>query len=543
MNIQQIFDNNLINDIKSTYIINNKIKSKAITKKSVFSKFPDFYMIYSKYYNISNFREIIYCILFDIDEIPKCKNPNCTNNVKLRNYKKGFQEFCCKKCIAEYYTNNQNHIKNCKLTALKRYDDIRPNYTKNLNCDYNQKNYYIFNNYCQHGNIKIYRTTANKIHHYNNGTFCYNCNETLFNNYIPSNIEIIEFQKIFPIFYNQYKHLMKYKWWITYYPKYFKIIITYFEKYIEKFDKSNTIYTEMYYQFLHNLKGRPTCILCNNLVQFQHSNGQYRKFCDQHLYGYNKSSQEIELGEFINTLNVNVIKNNQTIIQGELDFFFPDYNIAIEYNGCWWHSNKFKNKSYHYNKWQQCKNNHIQLLSIWEDDWLYKNYIIKNTIKCLFAQYEKIIDGNVCNIKLVTYQDTVHFLNNNHILGYKLDKIRLGLYNNNELISIMTFMKSKHKNKNIELIRFCNKLNYNVINSHKILFNYYINNYKFNNIVYYTNNDYILDKICDSLNMELIQIKDDKKYMYKGIRYTYNINKLNSYKCYSSGISEYMYKK
>ena len=84
-----------------------------------------------------------------------------------------------------------------------------------------------------------------------------------------------------------------------------------------------------------------------------------------------------------------------TIIHGEhkiiapleLDFYIPELNIAIEYNGIYWHSAKFKNNDYHYNKSMSCFNKGIRLIHFYEfEDWTY----IEQFIKDLFNNTEQI---------------------------------------------------------------------------------------------------------------------------------------------------------
>ena len=60
--LSEIFSYDLIKELKETYLTNNKIKSKALIKKSVFNKFPEFYNIYKQYFSEDEFREILYCI-------------------------------------------------------------------------------------------------------------------------------------------------------------------------------------------------------------------------------------------------------------------------------------------------------------------------------------------------------------------------------------------------------------------------------------------------------------------------------------------------
>ena len=339
---------------------------------------------------------------------------------------------------------------------------------------------------------------------------------------------------------------MKYDWWITYFPKYFKILIYYFEKYIEPYNENSDL-LEIYYIFKNKLISRPSCCMCNNSVEFNHSMNNYRKFCDEHLYGFNKSYQEIELGKFIDSLNLSNIKNTQNIIDGELDIYFPDYNLAIEYNGCWWHCDKFKPNDYHYNKYIQCKNKNIQLLSIWEDDWIYKTDIIKSIIKSKLGLYDIRIGARKCKITEVSAKDAKEFINKNHLQGYAIDKIRLGLYYNNELISIMTFAKSRFKSNDMEIIRFCNKLGYQIIGGASKLFKYFIKNYTFNNIVSYADADISNGDIYEKLGMKYVSHTESWKWMYKGIRYN-RLNKIKNsgkdlVKCYPTGTLKFIFQK
>lgn len=558
-NIQEIFPDELKILIKKEYINNdNSIKSKALVKNWVYKRFPLFKELLIKYFSEDYFREVIYCILNDVEEIPICKNPNCNNLTYLRNFTVGFQKCCCKKCVSEYQHLDKIHAEKSKLGIIKHYSKIDKvdKYTQDLNCDYSVLNYYIFKNYCKHGTVKLYKTVSNRIHKIGQCTYCKECNKEIFNTYIPTENEINEFQNIFPDFYKKYSHSMKYEWWITYFPKYFKILIVYFEKYIRKYD-NNVRLLEVYYVFLHKIKKQPTCCKCDKIMDFLDSTIGYRHFCEEHLYGFNKSYQEIELGNYIDTLNVNVIKNTRDIINSELDFYFPDKNLAIEYNGCWWHSDKFKEKDYHYKKWKQCYDKGIQLIFIWEDDWLYKTDIIKSVIKSFLGIYNVTINADDTEIKEVSFIEAINFINSNNLYGYSTDKIRLGLYYNNELVSIMSFAKTRYRKNNInnknnniiELLRYCNKNGYNIINGETKLFNYFINNYKFDNIICHVECDTFNKNIYDNLNMNYVSHIDKMYLSYRGIRYDrlYKFDKSISnneiVKCYSSGLLKFEYTK
>lgn len=94
------------------------------------------------------------------------------------------------------------------------------------------------------------------------------------------------------------------------------------------------------------------------------------------------SEKEIQLLNFIKQhYDGLIIENDRKILNGrELDIYLPDLNIAFEYNGLYWHSNIYKNDNYHLNKMLDCLHKDIQLIHIWEDDWLYNSDLIKERI-------------------------------------------------------------------------------------------------------------------------------------------------------------------
>ena len=84
------------------------------------------------------------------------------------------------------------------------------------------------------------------------------------------------------------------------------------------------------------------------------------------------SKQERQVADYIQTLYKDeIILNSRSIISPlELDIYLPDINLAIEYNGTYWHS--LKPKGYHRNKTQRCKDLGIRLFHIPERAWTNK---------------------------------------------------------------------------------------------------------------------------------------------------------------------------
>ena len=207
------------------------------------------------------------------------------------------------------------------------------------------------------------------------------------------------------------------------------------------------------------------------------------------------TSPELFVRNILDEYNISYETNNRKILCGkELDIYIPDRKLAIECNGVYWHS--LKETEYHYEKWKGCADKGIQLLSIWEDWVKIKPEIIKSIILSKLGIYQQRIYARQCDIKEVPLKESLVFLQLNHIQGICHPSIRLGLYNNNELVGIMCFSKrsglsgSKIIRKNeYELTRFCTILNTNVIGGASKLLKYFITNYNPKSIVSFSCND------------------------------------------------------
>lgn len=143
------------------------------------------------------------------------------------------------------------------------------------------------------------------------------------------------------------------------------------------------------------------------------------------------SGAEREVNTYIESLGIKTLTNVRGIIgdkRTELDIWIPDRNIAVEYNGLYWHSEKYKNKTSHYDKWKECNDKGIQLIQIWEDDWLGNPDVVKS----MLAHKLGVADGNKIfarktKVKTLTNAEVETFYTLNHIQGTAQGSIRLGL--------------------------------------------------------------------------------------------------------------------
>jgi len=242
------------------------------------------------------------------------------------------------------------------------------------------------------------------------------------------------------------------------------------------------------------------------------------------------SGLEIQLQNFIKeNYNNEILINSKSIINPyELDIYIPELKLAFEFNGLFWHNENNRGDTYHLNKTELCEEKGIQLIHIYEDDWLYKQDIVKSMILNKLNVTENKIFARKTEVKEISDNKLIReFLYKNHIQGFVGSKVKIGLFYNNELVSLMTFgnrriaMGKKLTNENeYELLRFCNKLNTNVIGGASKLFKYFIKKYNPNEITTYADRSISQGKLYETLGFKS-QGKTEPNYYYiiDGIRH------------------------
>lgn len=209
-----------------------------------------------------------------------------------------------------------------------------------------------------------------------------------------------------------------------------------------------------------------------------------------------KQTQEVlqnTVYDFIkNVCKLNIASDTRKIISPlELDIYIPEKNLAIEFNGMYWHSiNKGIDKNYHQIKSLLCREKGIRLIHIYEDEWNdeHKREIIKDIIKHALniSASENKIYARKCTIKEIENKEYNDFCNKYHIQGTKGAKVKLGLFYNNELVQIASFDKSRYdKQYEWEWIRGCPASNNNVVGGTSKLFKYFVRKYNPKSVLCY----------------------------------------------------------
>jgi len=312
-------------------------------------------------------------------------------------------------------------------------------------------------------------------------------------------------------------------------------------KKIQNIKNKNSIkyYKDKYNIIVINYNNPDYFIKCNNCNQiFKINKGLLKNrlilnstLCTKcNSIGFNfKSDSEIKISDFIKeNYKEEIITNDRNIINPyELDIYLPDLKLAFEFNGVYWHNELYKSNDYHKIKSDLCDEKKIQLIHIYEDDWIYKQDIVKSMILNKLGKTSNKIYARKTEVKEITDNKLVrNFLAENHIQGFMGSSIKIGLFYKDELVSLMTFgglrkmMNSVSKEKQFEMLRFCNKLNTNVIGGASKLFKYFIRNYEFKEITTYADRSHSTGKLYEYLGFIYSHTsKPNYYYVVDGIRY------------------------
>lgn len=230
------------------------------------------------------------------------------------------------------------------------------------------------------------------------------------------------------------------------------------------------------------------------------------------------SKIELKIHNFLDSMNIHYIKNDRSILDSkELDIYIPDFKLAIECNGLYWHSDKFKTPNYHLSKTLECETKNITLLQFWEHEINNKFDIVKSMISSRLNSNTNVIYARKCKIVNITDNKLVQsFEELNHLQGHANSSLKLGCYYNDELVALMTFGKPRfNKECQWELIRYCNKLNTIVVGAPSKILKHFINNYleRDEKIITYANKRYSNGNLYKVLNFQYINISSPS-YFY-----------------------------
>jgi len=539
------------------------------TNKSNIKKFP-IYDDITKFGIINNIKNkwslLLYRYVYNIIDTPNCLE--CDNTVSFIDSISGYRKYCTRKCMV-----NSDYIKNQrKKTCIKKYGVDNPSKNEKIKESVKKTNNEKFGvDYpMMSENIKVKsklyfkkeygvdnpsnvpevqkKRTKTMMERY--GVNCYTktnefiikCQHTKLNNHQNKNynnrekaMETMMYRYGHESFTQTEEYVKKSKYtsierygkeYYTQTSEYRKRINDIiFYKNIEYFESRGYKMVKYINNDLVNLK----CLKCGDVYEitkqlFRKRHSDNDEICiNCNPITSNTSKQESEMCDFIaNNYQGEVIRNYRHQY-GEIDFYLPEEKIGFEFNGLYWHSSLFKPRNYHQQKSINFKSEGIHLIHIWEDDWLFKSDIIKSRILNLLKMSVKIY-ARKCIIKYLNKKESCEFLQKNHLQGNIGSKVKIGLYHQDELVSLMTLGGKristglKNKENEWEMLRFCNKIGHTVVGGASKLIKFFLKNHKCYNIISYADASWSQGHLYESIGFVNNGITDPNYYYFKNKR-------------------------
>ena len=288
----------------------------------------------------------------------------------------------------------------------------------------------------------------------------------------------------------------------------------------EKFCKENdcSMFCEIFEPCVKHLSSTLNwCVEQADVKLLMFENVPYIRNCDIPLINeqldkvgknYSHSSKgEQELIKFIKSIcDCDVMENDRkAIYPKELDVYIPSKNIAIEFDGLYWHDEiRTHDKNQQLIKTNLCEEKGIDLIHVFEDDWRDRQEIVKSMICSRLGIYDKKIFARKCEIKEIELSVAKIFFNENHLQGFAKGNVYLGLFYEDELVQAIIINKKGFHDGNVELTRMVTKLNTQVIGGFSKLIYYACKKYEILEMVSYVNRAWFNGKGYISSGFEVI---------------------------------------
>lgn len=226
-----------------------------------------------------------------------------------------------------------------------------------------------------------------------------------------------------------------------------------------------------------------------------------RKYGFDQAINMTKQTSSIEqvINNFLNDINVSYVTNKK------LDNYFPDivipdYKLIIELDGLYWHSDAINtNTFYHKNKLNTYESLGYTCLFFRENEICDKLDIVKSIILNKLYKVNKIF-ARKCRIIELDKDTAKEFFNKNHLMGAGRGKC-YGLEYNGDLVCGLRFT---NRDGIVDISRFCNVLNYQVLGGYSKLINHIIKNNKVKEIHTFVDRRYGSGSYLNKLGFNLV---------------------------------------
>lgn len=230
-------------------------------------------------------------------------------------------------------------------------------------------------------------------------------------------------------------------------------------------------------------------------------------------YANPRSKGEVELFDWIPVNNKRHSVRDILSSKRELDIYLPDYKLAIEYDGWYWHCDKFCEKGYHQEKTDGCEEQGVQLFTIFDLD----NLDIWKSMIANKLRMSRRIFARKCELRRVKYAEVAEFLDANHLQGGSPSPINYALYHDGELVEVMTFKRPRFtRDYDFELLRLCTKAGVTVVGGASRLFAAFRRENPEASVISYANRRWSNGAIYQTLGFTLLRASAPNYWYVRG---------------------------
>lgn len=176
-----------------------------------------------------------------------------------------------------------------------------------------------------------------------------------------------------------------------------------------------------------------------------------------------KTSIELSIKQLLDSNNIAYVYNNK--LEGtnyRPDFVLTDYNVVIECDGLYWHSDATgKDKNYHIARKQEYVDLGYFPLFFREDEIRTKLNIVESIIRNKAKVLPRIF-ARKTTVKELTSKEASKFLNENHLMGRGAGSAFALMYDNS-IVAVMQVKWKSLASRTLEISRFSTALNVNVV--------------------------------------------------------------------------------
>lgn len=236
----------------------------------------------------------------------------------------------------------------------------------------------------------------------------------------------------------------------------------------------------------------------------------------------NFSTGQKNLADLIESvLGVKCILDDRTsIYPREIDILLPEHNVGIEYHGSYWHSSASEQVDRsHYIKHDMAAAVGIDLIQVFDHEVDRNSDLIVSMIASKVGKISNKIYARKCTVELLNVSQYRKFCEENHIQGYAAASIKLGLIFEGQLVSVMSFGKSRYSQTHqYEMVRFCNKKWTTVVGGAGKLFKYFTTNNLVASVVTYADARFFTGNLYQKLGFALSH-RSPPNYWYVSSKY------------------------